>query len=356
MKRIDRYLLARISVAVMTALAVLVLLFSFFELMGELGALKNEGYTLSRAVVGVVLDIPTHIRELLPIAALLGALFAFARLAQDSEFTVMRASGLTPGRSVRVLLILGAVLALLNFALGDFVLPHSEAYAQHIRGGQRGKITQQFRSGLWARDGSAFINVRNVLPDGSLGGIRIYEVAPDYRLQGVIQAAQGRWMGSGLWRLENVRTTTLDDSGTRNTESMNLDWHSKVDPDLLAMLMISPQQMTVIGLFEYIHYLKANRQKTERYQLALWNKLTFPLAIPVLLLLALPFAYLNVRSRGVGASLMLGIGLGLVFYFSNRISGNIGLLQNWPPMLSAWLVLILFAIIALYGLWRAERV
>lgn len=356
MNRISRYLLTRIGVSVLTALAILVLLFSFFEFMGELSSVKSEGYTLNRAIVAVGAEVPARIHEQIPIAALLGALFAFARLAQGSEFTVMRASGLAPGSNVRLLLFLGVGLAVFDFAIGEFVLPYSEAYTQRIKGRTGHSITQQFRSGLWTRDGATFINIEHVLPDGSLSKVRMYELDDSYGLRSVREAKRGNWSTSGYWQLEDVTQIDILVTGTRQMAQPRMDWRSQVNPDLLGMLMIPPQQMSITGLYRYILYLDANHQKTERYELALWNKLAYPLAAPIMLLLALPFAYLNTRNRGVGPMLMLGVGLGLVFHFVSRISGNLGALQGWPPALSAWLPLVLFGVLSLLGLWRAERV
>ena len=95
MKILNRYLSHEIIGSTLFVLFGLLLLFSFFDLIGELGQLGKGGYHLPKVMLYVLLTMPGHIYELLPIAALIGTLFALSRLVQNSEFTVMRVSGLS---------------------------------------------------------------------------------------------------------------------------------------------------------------------------------------------------------------------------------------------------------------------
>lgn len=109
-------------------------LFFFFDMVDELrwvGRTGAEGYQLSHALLFVVLSIPSHLYELLPITVLIGTIFVMARLAQSSEFTIMRTSGMGPWRALRTLVTLGGVFVVLTFAVGDYLAfhrPHRPAY------------------------------------------------------------------------------------------------------------------------------------------------------------------------------------------------------------------------------------
>lgn len=74
-------------------------LFFFFDFVEEIqavGRYSEAGYRLVHALTFVALMIPSHLYELLPIAVLIGTIFVMARLAQSSEFTILRTSGLGP--------------------------------------------------------------------------------------------------------------------------------------------------------------------------------------------------------------------------------------------------------------------
>ena len=103
-------------------------LFFFFDFVDELPNLGKgvQPYQLTQALLYVALRIPSHLYELLPIAVLIGTIFVMARLAQSSEYTILRTSGLGPWRALRSLLALGLIFTLLTFATGDYLAPYAD--------------------------------------------------------------------------------------------------------------------------------------------------------------------------------------------------------------------------------------
>lgn len=350
-----RYLSAQILSMVGLTLIGLILLFGFFDFLGEVNDIRDSGYTLGMAMLHILLSLPGHVHESLPIAALVGALIGLARLATNSEFTVMRASGLSTRRLTGYAVSMGLVLGLITLLVGEFVAPPAERLAQQIKlRGASGVVAQEFRSGLWAKDGNTFVNMREMLPDTHLRDIRMYEFDADFHLLRVLHAEAGVWSKQGRWHLQGIRETRLGPEETRTRQLESMDWQTDITPDLLSALMINPNSMALTSLYAYIQHLTENHQKATRYEIALWNKLAFPLAAPVMLLLALPFAYYRPRTQNVGGQVLLGILIGLGFHLLNRLSGHIGLLADWPPLISALLPLTLFTIAALVTLWRVE--
>ena len=72
-------------------------LFTFFDFVDQLPAIGRPGlgahYQIPQAASYVALLIPNHLYELLPITVLIGTIFVMTRLAQSSEFTILRTSG-----------------------------------------------------------------------------------------------------------------------------------------------------------------------------------------------------------------------------------------------------------------------
>lgn len=355
MNLLSRYLTRQIAGSFAMTLGAMLLLFGIFDLIGELDQVRDQGYTAGRAILFVLLQVPGRIQELLPIAALIGAILALVRLALNSEFTVMRASGLAVGRLAWHMVLLGLVLGTVNLAVGEYLAPPAERLAQQIKlRGTQGIIAQQFHSGLWAKDGHTFINIRQMLPDASLIGVRMYEFDERFRLRRIRLAESAHWTSESAWQLKAVTDTQIDPQGTRINRQALARWQSPITPDLLSALMVNPDRLALTTLWNYVHYLNNNRQKATRYEIALWNKLAAPLAAPVMLLLALPFAYQQPRGGKLGTKILLGIMIGLSFHLLNRVFGHIGLLNDWPPVLTALLPLTLFSGAALVALWRVE--
>jgi lipopolysaccharide export system permease protein len=139
----------------------------------------------------------------------------------------------------------------------------------------------------------------------------------------------------------------------QRTEEM--DWSSVLTPDILAVLFVVPERMSAWNLYQYSRHLSDNRQKTGRYDIAMWKKLVYPFASLVMMALALPFAYIHVRAGGVGLKVFLGIMLGIVFHMMNSLFSHIGQLQSWQPLLSAALPSVVFLGAAALMMWWVER-
>lgn len=356
MRTLRRYLATEILAATALVFAALVMLFAFFDLVEQIKDLGRGAYTMRRILIYVLLSLPDHVYQLFPVAALIGTLFALAQLVAGSEYTVMRTSGVSTARFAITLATIGFLFATVTFVIGEFVAPPAEQLAQRVRSQSiTGLVAQEFRSGLWIKDDKIFINVVEVLPDATLRGVRIYEFDPENRLRSISFAQRGAYQSDRRWLLEDVIQTRFEDRKTSVREFAETKWQSVLEPDLINVLLVKPEQMSAWRLYAYTQHLKENRQKALRYEIALWTKLTYPLAVLVMMVLALPFAHFQGRQAGVGAKIFAGIMLGIGFYFLNRLFSHLGLLNDWPPAMSALMPMVTFLMAAMGLMWWQER-
>jgi lipopolysaccharide export system permease protein len=268
----------------------------------------------------------------------------------------MRAAGLSPGRAGRMLAKLGLVFVVLTFAIGEWVAPQCEELAQQVRmRAQQSLIGGNLNSGLWLKDERTFVNVREAREAYSLGGVRIYEFDDRYQLRRVTEAQRGEYEGKGRWLLKGVSRTSFGPAGPATERRDEDEWRSAVSPDLLNVLIVAPESMSSWKLYKYLQHLAGNRQKTERYEIALWKKLFYPLATLVMMALALPFAYMHARSGMVGFKVFLGILLGIFFHMLNSLFSHVGLLKEWPPVAAAAVPSLLFLATAVLMMVWIER-
>ena len=353
---IRRYLAREIYGATLFVFAAFLALFAFFDLIHELGDLGKGDYRLQHALLYVLLSVPSHVYELFPIAVLIGTLYALAHLAANSEYTVMRGSGLSPGQAASALGRIGIVFVLLTYVVGELLTPVTERAAQQLKlRATSAVIAQEFRTGFWVKDERRFVNVREVLPDTTLVGIRIYEFDDDYRLISISSAERGEFAGKNLWRMRNVVRTHFSGEGSSVDRLSQMDWPSVLTPDILSVLFVMPERMSAWNLYQYTRHLSENRQRTERYEIAMWKKLVYPFAVLVMMALALPFAYIHTRSGSVGVKVFSGIMLGIFFHMLNSLFSHLGLLQNWSPLFSALLPSAVFLAAAALMMWWTER-
>jgi lipopolysaccharide export system permease protein len=194
----------------------------------------------------------------------------------------------------------------------------------------------------------------------------MYEFDPNYRLLSIRSATSGRFNNQGVWELNNVSETRfiekrssdpLDAVYTAQTKTIpKLNLQSQVTPQILNVLLISPEKMSIVSLGRFILHLQENKQDMQRHAIAFWKKVIYPFIIFVMLALALPFAFMKVRAGSVGFKVFGGIMLGMSFQLFNTLFSSVGLLGTLPPLFTAIfppLIYLLLAFIALKWVSRA---
>lgn len=356
MRLFQRYLVREVSAAVLLVLAAFLALFGFFDMINELKDVGRDGYQLHHAVLFVLLRLPGRMYELMPIAMLIGTLYALSTLARHSEITVLRASGLSTRRLLATLFIAAGGFAVLTFVVGEFVAPPAEKAARQLRlKATSALLAQEFRTGLWIKDDKTFVNVRAVTPETRLLGVRIYAFDESAQLRSVSEAAAGDYVPPDSWRLSDVVRTVLDGDVARVERVPELVWRSALNPDILAVLLVKPESMALTHLTAYVRHLAENKQKTGRYEIALWKKLIYPLASLVMVALALPFGYTHNRVAGVSLKIFAGVMIGVFFHMLNGLFSNLGVINSWPPLSSAVAPSALFLVAAMGMIWWVER-
>jgi lipopolysaccharide export system permease protein len=388
MKILQRYFAVSILQAVAFVLVAFLALQAFMDLTGELPKVGKNGYAIQYAFLYVLVQLPGHVYEVMPLAALIGTIYIMAQFAATSEFTIMRASSMSTGMVAWMLAKIGLVLVILTFIVGELVVPRTAPLAEKIRLSAHGAaVSTEFRSGLWTKDivksdgmtgtvtGSRFFNVREVRPDGTLLDVKLYEFDTNFRMRSITLAKSGTFQGDNKWLLKdvtenlfsnprllkpgseaNLENNYAQDSGLIETRhSATKDLLSEITPKILSVSRSDPERMSANELAVYTRHLQENKQETERFKIAFWKKLFDPLAIFVLMALALPFGYLHTRSGGVSLKIFLGIMLGVSFLLVNTLFSHLGLLSTWPAMLTAIAPSLVFLLLALWALWWVER-
>ena len=351
-----RYFAREILATSLLVLVALLALFGFFDLVRELDDVGRGGYRLGVMIGYVVLSLPSHAYVLLPAAALIGTLFALARMSDQSELTVMRSSGLSILQLAAHVAGAGFVVAAITLVVGEFVTPFTEEAAKSLRLKATSSIVaRQFRSGFWVKDDRSFVNIQDVTADTELLDLKIYRFDDAFRLASISRAGKATYGGGNRWSLADVEVTRFDGDKAVLDRLPTAVWNSVLTPDILSVLKIVPERMSLLNLSAYIEHLRESRQKATRFEIALWQKIVYPAAAIVMMVLAIPFAIQSQRAGGTGAKIVLGILLGLGFHFAGRLFSHVGLLNDWPAAVSAGMPTLIFLGVAAAGLAYAER-
>jgi lipopolysaccharide export system permease protein len=381
MKVLQRYFVDEVTRSVLFVLLAFLSLFSFYDLTGELKSIGRGGYQLHHAFSYVLLGVPGRVYELMPIAALIGTIWALAQFASRSEFTIMRVSGMSTAKAGWMLAKIGLAFVFITFLFGEILSPIASDAAEKLKlRAQGASVSQEFRSGWWAKDvikangvsgdaiGTRFLNAQEVRTDGELRNVKLYEFDHEFRMTALVTAGNAHYQGNHVWRLADVSVTHFPNNlvgadmlspdlaaAISSTKLPSKDLVSEITPQILSVLFADPDRMSAYSLLTYTRHLAENKQDTPRYEIAFWKKLIYPFAVLVMMALALPFAYMHVRAGGVSLKIFIGIMIGVSFELLNGLFSHLGLLNTWPPLATALLPSVVFLLFALVALWRVEH-
>lgn len=347
MKTIRRLIYAEVLKAIAFVTLGFLSLFFFFDFVDELqsiGRPDSLGYGPAQALLYVALLLPSHLYELLPITVLIGTIFVMSRLAQSSEYTILRTSGLGPWRALRTLLLLGLGFVVLTFAVGDYIAPASDQTANLLKSRYQGAVALAGTTGAWLKEKqgeqSYAVNVNALDRGGTLKDVRIFEFDDRGFLSAQITAASAR-AAKGHWTLSDVERQEYDTrsaAGTARittTHAPTMDWATSLTNEMVSVALLRPERMRTLDLFDYIRHLDANGQTAQRYEIEFWRKVFYPLSCLVMIVLALPFAYLHFRQAGITTYVFGGVLIGISFFLLNNVFGYLGNLSNWSPWMTA---------------------
>ena len=378
MRVITKQFTKEILLSTAFVLVALVVLFAFFDLIGQLDDV-GSGRTMGQAFMLTALSLPARIYEVMPLAALLASVYVMSRWAANSEFTVLRVAGLSPVSLAVSLLLPALILVALTYFFGEIAAPPAERYAQEVKSAARHSenlTARGYASGVWVRDVTKneagedvdrYINVKYLKASnqGETGGWRMFEFDPHGRLKVLIQSDSASYEEGKGWTLHKVERyiypmmNRSDNSPTKSAVKLEKSDHyllrSSLGPDILGVMTAKPDTMSMRDLDRYVSHLKKNNQQTEHYEVAFWNKAFYPLATLVMIALSMPFAYMNARSGGVAIKIFLGVMIGIVFYAMNNLFSYLGVLNTWSPIVVCLVPTVSMLIVAAAAMYLVER-
>lgn len=348
MKILERYIAQVVLLYTTITLLVLLGIYFFTTLVGEMGTVGRGSYTIEAAALYSLMLLPKQVYELFPMVALLGTMLGLGSLASSSELTVMRAAGISLRDIAFAVGKVGLLMVVMVALLSEFVAPQLEksAHFQRMEAIER-SISFSTGSGLWVRDADSFLTMNQLLPDGEARGLTRYRM-DGQRVAAILTARHGYYRDDG-WSVHEVLETRFAPGG--GVEVFRHDeqrWHSTLTPEVIGSAALPAENLSVRELAEFSAYLRENGLASQRYEMAMWMRAFAPLATGGMILLALPFIFGSSRAMGMDRRILLGVLLGIGFYLFNGVFSRVGLLYDLSPFVSA-----ATPTVAVYLLWFA---
>lgn len=354
MTQLSRYLAGAAFRGACMVLLALLAISMFLGFLGELNNVGRGSYDMGMAFLSVLLEMPSLAYEMIPLAALIGALMGLGTLASGSELIVMRAAGMSLWRIGSAVSIAGIGLSSLTFVIGDWIAPWASVESEVLRvQAMSGDNWQAGEDGFWFRDGNRFVNVSRVGGERVNGRITTFDIDNEGKFAG-IGVASSADIEESRWFLNDWQRVDFVGDVARLQQRERQAWDTGLTPELVNLFSVEPKSFTTWDLFQYVRYLQANNLDSSVFEQALWRKLVVPSSVILMCLLALPFVLGPLRDAGGGQRLVTGIVIGTVYFLANQLFRDSAQLYGFDPIVGAWLPTGVLAVVTVVSLRLAR--
>jgi lipopolysaccharide export system permease protein len=355
LKIIDRYLGRNTLQGFLLVLSLLVVIFSFLELLIQINDLGKGQYRLPDAFLYVALTIPKRCVDLMPVAALLGSIVALGLMADHQELTAMQAAGVSVQRIAFSVLGTSVVIMLSALIMAEFVAPPLDQSARFMRSRAiYDKPVIMQKEGFWVRHGQAFVHVGRSFSGGAgAADIEIYELDDSGRLRRFIAAKQASIQDGQDWLLTEIQAKVFDGPTVSEHPMDHYRLTSFLTAGQVFILQLPPDSLSLSDLWGFIRSLNQRSENSKAYALAFWQKVCLPATTGVMVLLSLTFIFGSTRIRNASQRIFIGMLVGVVFFLSNQIVGHLGQILDLPPLFTTLAPVSVILLVALRLLRKA---
>jgi LPS export ABC transporter permease LptG/LPS export ABC transporter permease LptF len=346
---------------VLVTFVMLLLVFTFFELIGDIIRNKTPFITVGDYLVNLT---PSMIYTITPLSVLLAVLVTFGTLQRNNELTAMKATGISLYRVALPVLVIAFIVAASLFAFDETYVPTANRRQEALRSVIKGKPAQTFfrPDQKWMfgsqqpgkPDRIFYYQFFDPVND-RFANVTIFEIDPaTFTLSRRVFAATAHWEPEvQQWIFENGWVRTFSGDAVKDYQPFNVSTFPEIPerPQYFKKESLQSQEMSFTQLNRYIRDLSQSGFDTMPLRVQLNVKLAYPLITLVMAVLAIPFA-LSMGRRGSLTGIAAAIGLAVAYWVTAAIFQAMGNVNMLPAILAAWSPDVLFGLVGSYLLLK----
>ncbi|MBP9727070.1 MAG: LPS export ABC transporter permease LptG [Gammaproteobacteria bacterium] len=350
---IRRYSMVAIIKATLAVLLIATAVDIFVEFANEIKNIGSGDYGLAQALLYVPMVIPADLYTLFPMIGLLGVLIGLGTLSSHSELLVMRASGVSLLNIMQAVFISAVIIGVIAINVGEVIAPILSSQAKALKQEAiTGNQAIETSEGVWMHVGEDFFNIAHIVDRSRWMGVTRYHFDSQNKLLAEAWARNVVYR-HGHWLALSVSETIIFKDRTQSAQLTSQIWPITITPDALAYGFNDAQQMSLSKLHAFIHYRAQAKLPLNNYSLDFWQRIFQPLAMLVMMMLAIPFVFVSARSGTIGVRVLVGVIVSMGFYLLSQLLGQFSIVYRIPAWIGAFLPIAIFFVI---GVWLLRRV
>jgi len=341
---------------IVAAFLMLLLVFTLFELLGDILRNQISPFTVGEYLLNVA---PYFLYTTTPLSMLLAVLVTFGLLQRTNEITAIKATGISLYRVVVPVLLASMLVAGVLFLSDQFYLPYTNKRQDALRNQIKGKPAQTYlrpdRKWIFGQHSDIYY-YQFFDPDrDTFGGVSVFQFDPHtFQITHRISADRAHWSDSmGRWVYEEGWERRLNGPAIESYRRFDAATYPELAeaPAYFKKEIKQSSEMNYEELRRYIYDLEQSGFDVVRLRVQLQKKIAYPLITLVMAVLAIPFA-LSAGKRSAVAGVATAIGIGVVYWTINGLFEAMGNLSQLPPAVAAWSPDLVFGFIGGYLILR----
>lgn len=353
-KRMDWYIIKKFIGTYIYSIALIISISIVFDINENLAKFTTNHAPLRAIVFDYYANFVPYFANLFsPLFVFIAVIFFTSKLAGNSEIIAMLACGMSFKRLLRPYLISAALIAVLNFYLGAYIIP-------------KGTVVRHDFESLYknSKRNTTASNIQLMVDRGTVAYISQYD---DTRKTGYgfsLYKFEKKKLVSHMtasiiqydtisdshyhWKARNYKIRELKGMREKITSGSEIDTLIQMEP---MDLIFSKGQQETFTSPELLRYISKQQSRGSsnvvQYEVEYHKRIATSFASFILTIIGVS---LSSRKRKGGMGMYLGIGLALSFSYIllQTISSTFAINADTPPMLAAWVPNILYAIIAYF--------
>jgi lipopolysaccharide export system permease protein len=288
----------------------------------------------------------------------IAVIFFTSKLAENSEIIAMFSTGMSFKRLMRPYMISAAIIAIVTYGLGAYVIPRGNITRLDFEDRYKRKKKQEYVRNVQLEVDSGVIAYMERFENYNKTAYRFsLDKFEDKQLVSHLTARSATYDTTSVhkWTLKNYMIREMDGMKETITKGERLDSIIKMEPQDFLIMKGQQQTMTSPELQEYIAKQKRRGfANIKEFEIEYHQRIAMSFAAFILTAIGVSLSSLKVKG---GMGLYLGIGLALSFSYIlfQTVSATFAINGNTPPVLAVWIPNILYTFIAIYLYRKAPK-
>lgn len=337
---------------ILSTFLVLVLVFTLFELLGDILRNKIPPAIVAEYLLNVT---PYLLYNVAPLVMLLAVLVTFGIMQRSNEITAIKASGTSIYRIVTPVIAAAGMLAVGLFFADQFYLPHTNKRQEALHNQIKGKPPQTYlrpdRKWIFGLNNDIYYYQLFDPDHDQFGNVTVFQLdRANFTITRRIHADRAHWADNlHRWIYEQGWDRSLNVSAIADFRTFDVATFADL-PEVPAYFKKEVKQYSEMNYEELRAYIKDLQQAgfdVVRLRVELNKKLSYPLITLIMAVLAIPFS-LSTGKKGAITGFATAVGVAIFYTVVSRLFEAMGDLNQLPPALAAWSPDLIFILIGGY--------